>query len=126
MGLDEPEPASPSLSAYRLFDITLDPARRTVKRGASDIRIGKLTYELLLLLVEAAPRVVTREEVAERLWNDRHVTQDTIRQRVKLLRKALGDDAEHPRYFAVVRGQGYRLIPDVEVVAAEPPPRAAG
>jgi len=121
MGLNESEPASQNIDAYRLVDITLDPARRTVKRGAANIRIGKLTYELLLLLVEAAPRVVSQEEVAERLWNDRHVTRDTIRQRVKLLRKALGDDAEDPRYFTVVRGQGYRLIPDVEIIPAEAP-----
>jgi DNA-binding winged helix-turn-helix (wHTH) protein len=117
-----PKPASPKLAAYLFGDITLDPARRTVRRGGADIRLGKLTYELLLMLIEAAPSVVTQEEVAERLWNDRHVTQDTIRQRVKLLRKALDDDVENPRYFKVVRGQGYRIIPDVETIDLNLPP----
>jgi len=115
-------PTSQSLISYRIGDITLDPARRTVRRDNTDIRLGKLTYELLLLLVESAPRVVTQEEVAEKLWNDRHVTQDTVRQRVKLLRKALADNAEQPRYFSVVRGQGYRLIPEVVTIRGEPSP----
>ncbi len=106
---------------YRFGDITLDTARRRVRRGVTDIRLGKLTYELLLLLVEAAPRVVTQDEVAKRLWGDRLTTPDTIRQRVKLLRKALSDDPDQPRYFSVVRGQGYRLIPDVESLPIGPP-----
>jgi TolB-like protein/DNA-binding winged helix-turn-helix (wHTH) protein/Flp pilus assembly protein TadD len=110
------EPGSEHLTVYRFADVALDPARRSVKRGDKDIRLGRLTYELLLLLVESAPRVVTQEEVAQRLWGDRYATQDTIRQRIKLLRKALSDDAEDPKYFSVVRGQGYRLIPEVESV----------
>ena len=122
MGPNESAAKTRSLISCRLGDITLDPARRTVRRGAADIQLGKLTYELLLMLIEAAPRVVTQEPVAERLWNDRHVTQDTVRQRVKLLPKALDDDAEDPRYFNVVRGQGYRLIPDVKTVPVEPAP----
>ena len=122
MGPEEPGPASQRLSNYQFGDITLDPARRTVRRGTANIQLGKLTYELLLLLIEAAPRIVTQEEVAERLWNDRHVTQDTVRQRAKLLRKALSDDADNPRYFTVVRGQGYRLIPDVAIIPTETTP----
>ena len=110
-----------NISNYRFSDITLDTARRSVRRGVTNIRLGKLTYELLLLLVEAAPRVVTQEEVAKRLWGDRIATPDTIRQRVKLLRKALSDDPDQPRYFSVVRGQGYRLIPDVESLSISPP-----
>ena len=102
-----------NITNYRFSDITLDTARRRVRRGATNIRLGKLTYELLLFLVEEAPRVVTQEEVATRLWGDRVATPDTIRQRAKLLRKALSDDPDQPRYFSVVRGQGYRLIPDV-------------
>jgi TolB-like protein/DNA-binding winged helix-turn-helix (wHTH) protein/Tfp pilus assembly protein PilF len=122
MGPEESGPASQGLTSYRFGEITLDPARRTVRRGTANIQLGKLTYELLLLLIEAAPRVVTQEEVAERLWNDRHVTQDTVRQRVKLLRKALSDDADDPRYINVVRGQGYRLIPDVAIIPTETTP----
>jgi len=113
--------APQNITNYRFSDITLDTARRRVRRGATNIQLGKLTYELLLLLVEAAPRVVTQEEVAERLWGDRATAQNTIRQRVRLLRKALSDDPEQPRYFSVVRGQGYRLIPDVEPLSIEPP-----
>ncbi len=110
-----------SSKCYRFNDITLDVDRRRVTRGSITLRLGKLTYELLLILAEAAPRVVTQEELVERLWGGRFVSPETVKQRVKLLRQALSDEADHPRYIRVVRGQGYRLIPDVEPLTGESP-----
>jgi tetratricopeptide (TPR) repeat protein len=46
----------------------------------------------------------------KRVWPGLVVNPETISQRVKLLRHALGDDARAPRYIAVVRGRGYRTI----------------
>jgi serine/threonine-protein kinase len=120
--MDDQRPgfAADSVDTYQFADIVIDAARRDVRRSGAPIRLGKLTYELLLLLVESSPNVVTREDVAKRLWNGRPVTSDTIRQRVKLLRKALGDNADNPRYLSVVRGQGYRIIPNVVLSASAP------
>lgn len=94
-------------------DCELDTGRREVRRGRDIIRLPKLSYRMLLVLAEAAPAVVTQDELVERVWNGRVVSPETVTQRVKLLRAALGDDASQPRYIALVRGQGYRLIPDV-------------
>ena len=114
-------PEKSSLSGYRIDDITLDVDRRRVTRGDARIQVGKLTYELLVILAEAAPRVVTQEELVERLWGGRFVSPETVKQRVMLLRQALSDDAGRPRYLEVLRGQGYRLIPDVEPLTADTP-----
>ena len=114
-------PAKGSLSGYLFDDITLDVDRRRVIRGDAWIQVGKLTYELLLVLAERAPRVVTQKELVERLWGGRFVSPETVKQRIMLLRQALSDDAGHPRYIEVVRGQGYRLIPDVEPLTGESP-----
>ena len=94
-------------------NLVVDAARRTVSRDGSEIRMGKLTFDLLLLLIEHSPGIVTKRQVANHLWNRRHVSPETVRQRVKLLRRALDDDPAQPRYVKVVRGQGYRLIPSV-------------
>ena len=108
-----------SVSGYRFGDITVDVERRRVSRGRDTIRLGKLTYELLVALAASAPGVVTREELVERLWDGRYVSPETVKQRVKLLRQALSDEADNPRYIRVVRGQGYRLIPDVEPLTSD-------
>jgi len=118
-------PELDTMTARVFGDITLDRERRRVRSGNDTIHLGKLTFELLLLLVDAAPRVVTFDEIAQKLWRGRPVSAETVRQRVKLLRKALGEDPANPRYIRVVRGHGYRLIPDVVPVEAPRPERLA-
>jgi TolB-like protein/DNA-binding winged helix-turn-helix (wHTH) protein/tetratricopeptide (TPR) repeat protein len=99
---------------YRFDDLTVDLVRRCVSRDGAPIQLGKLTYELLVLLASRAPAVVTHDEIATQLWDGRYVSPNTVKQRVHLLRQALSDVAESPHYLDVVRGQGYRLIPTVE------------
>jgi TolB-like protein/DNA-binding winged helix-turn-helix (wHTH) protein/Tfp pilus assembly protein PilF len=91
-----------------------------LSRGDTPIGLGHLTYKLLWTLVEFAPNVVSHDRIVERVWNGRATSPETVTQRVKLLRDALGDDADQPRYVRVLRNQGYQLIPNVEALAAVP------
>jgi DNA-binding winged helix-turn-helix (wHTH) protein len=81
------------VAQYRFADITLDTGRRCASRGDAESPLGKLSYKLLALLVETAPQVVAPEDMAQRLWHGRYVSRNTVKQRVKLLRDALDDDA---------------------------------
>ena len=72
-----------------------------------------LSFDLLITLVRAAPQLVSFEQLGERVWPGLVITPETIVQRVKLLRGALGDEAHAPRYIEGVRGRGYRLIANV-------------
>lgn len=105
---------------YRFADLTLDNGQRCVTRDGRPIELPKLTYALLAALVEAAPDVLTHDELVRRVWGGRLTSPETVTQRVKLLRDALGDEAERPRYVGLVRGQGYRLLPPVRRLADEP------
>lgn len=98
-------------AVFEFADLTLDTRRRAVFRGAVPIVLPKLSYELLLALVDAAPNVLTHDDVAARVWRRRLVTPETVTQRVLLLRRALGDTADDPRYLRVVRAQGFQLVP---------------
>lgn len=98
---------------YRFADLTLDTDRYSVERGDAEIELPRLSYELLLALARTAPNVLTHDDIVQQVWAGRFVSQETITQRVKLLRDALEDDAAQPRYIRAVRGRGYRLIPEV-------------
>ena len=98
---------------YQVADLRIDVGRRSVTRGDVDIQLPKLSFDLLLTLVQAAPNVVRTEDFMEQVWPDLVVGSETVVQRVKLLRDALGDDPRNPTYLAGVRGLGYRLIPSV-------------
>jgi TolB-like protein/DNA-binding winged helix-turn-helix (wHTH) protein len=98
---------------YRIGELTLDAGRQEVRCGAKRVHVGELTYRLLLALIEAAPNVITHDELAKAVWDGRAVSNETISQRIKLLREAIGDDPHKPRYIEMLRGRGYRLIPPV-------------
>ena len=120
-GAHLPKATDLAQQTYLVGDLEVDPNRRTGSRNGEEIQLGNLTFDLLLLLIDESPRIVTHQQVVDRIWNKRHVTPETVRQRVKLLRRALRDNSENPRYFTVIRGQGYRLVPDVRtagIVAA--------
>ena len=86
-------------------------------RGGSDIPLPHLSFELLLTLARAAPDVVSFDQLTARVWPGLVITPETISQRVKLVRDALGDDPHAPRYIAGVRGSGYRMVASVRPLA---------
>jgi TolB-like protein/DNA-binding winged helix-turn-helix (wHTH) protein/Tfp pilus assembly protein PilF len=91
----------------------IDLAPRRVTRADTVITLKALSFDLLVTLVRAAPGLLSFEQLSERVWPGLVVTPETIVQRVKLLRRALGDDPQKPRYIEGVRGRGYRMLAKV-------------
>jgi TolB-like protein/DNA-binding winged helix-turn-helix (wHTH) protein/Flp pilus assembly protein TadD len=98
---------------YQVDDLIIDPASRRVSRAGTVIPLKALSFDLLVTLVRAAPNLLSFDQLSERVWPGLVVTPETIVQRVKLLRSALGDDAHAPRYIEGVRGRGYRMLAEV-------------
>jgi TolB-like protein/DNA-binding winged helix-turn-helix (wHTH) protein len=114
-----PPPVDIPPSNYRLSDLTLDVARRSVTREGQRVELKALDFDLLRFLVESAPNVVNADALAEKVWSRHFVSPENVAQRVMLLRQSLSDDANKPRYIETVRNKGYRLIPIVESAPAE-------
>ena len=112
-----PSGATPAVVAhsdrFRIDDLSVDVGRALVQRGDLEIPLPKLSFDLLLALARAAPNLLTLDELMNQVWPGLVVAPDTVSQRVKLLRAALGDDSKTPRYIVGVRGRGYRLIATV-------------
>jgi TolB-like protein/DNA-binding winged helix-turn-helix (wHTH) protein/Tfp pilus assembly protein PilF len=104
-------------SRHQLDDLLVDLGERRVTRAGVSVELSALNFDLLRLLVESAPNVVTYDDFAEKVWGRHFVSPENVAQRVKLLRQALSDDASAPRYVETVRGKGYRLIPNVQTVS---------
>jgi TolB-like protein/DNA-binding winged helix-turn-helix (wHTH) protein/tetratricopeptide (TPR) repeat protein len=97
---------------YRVADLEVDLGRVRVARDGREIALPRLSFDLLVALLRVAPNVATYEELMREVWPGVIVGSETVSQRVKLLREALGDDARESRYVASVRGRGYRLVPE--------------
>ncbi|MEM9402303.1 MAG: FlgO family outer membrane protein [Pseudomonadota bacterium] len=99
---------------YKVDNLVIDTGTRHVTVDGRPLKLGGLTFDMLLALTEAAPSFLSYDELASQVWKGRAVSPETLAQRAKLLRDALSDDAHSPRYLELVRGKGYRLIPEAE------------
>jgi TolB-like protein/DNA-binding winged helix-turn-helix (wHTH) protein/Tfp pilus assembly protein PilF len=108
-------PCTPS--AFRVGDLIVDTSRASVSRAGIEIPLPKLSFDLLVACIEAAPAIISIDELMSRVWPGLVVSPETVSQRVKLLRDALGDDPKSPRYIAGVRLRGYRLVASTEPIS---------
>ena len=105
---------------YSLADLTIDTGRQLVSRATCPVLLPKLSYDLLLALVRAAPNLVSLDELMRLVWPGVIVSPETVSQRIKLLRDALKDDPRAPRYVAGLRGRGYHMVPAVKQISDPP------
>jgi DNA-binding winged helix-turn-helix (wHTH) protein/Flp pilus assembly protein TadD len=103
----------------RIGDLLLDERTGTLSRGGETIELPRLSFTLLAALARAAPALLSVQQLVADVWHSHYVSDETVQQRIKLLRQALDDNPRTPRYIATVRGMGYRLVAEV---CHEPPP----
>jgi DNA-binding winged helix-turn-helix (wHTH) protein len=99
---------------YQAGDLSIDIRRQRVTRSGVEVALPRLSFALLVALAKAHPRMLTIDELLDAIWAPAVVNPETVAQRVKLLRHALGEDAAQPRYVVGVRGRGYRMDAQVE------------
>lgn len=97
----------------RYADLQIDPVRQQVWRQTEGARellpVHGLSLQLLLKLLQHGTEIVSADQLISEVWAPAIVNEETVTQRVKLLRQALGDDGRQPRYVRSVRGRGYQL-----------------
>ncbi len=98
----------------RHADLVIDLDRHEVRRDTDRIALSAVEFRLLVALVEGGGRVLSREFLLDTLHGagESEALDRTVDVYVGRLREKLGDDAEHPRYVATVRGAGYRAAPE--------------
>src|ERR1700704_2848579 len=104
-------------NGFVVGDWTVTPSRNLLVRGAEQVRVEPRVMDVLVHLVECADQPVSKEQLVERVWDSRYVTDDVLTVSIYALRKTLGDDARRPRYIETVSRRGYRLIAPVQSVS---------
>jgi len=102
----------------------MDTEALELKRGGQRLRLQIQPFRVLQILVENAPRAVTRDELRRQVWPS-NVFLDFdhgLNNAVARLREALGDSSDRPRYIETLPRVGYRFIFPIEAAAADTPP----
>jgi DNA-binding response OmpR family regulator len=105
--------AAPIRGVLQWGDLVIDRDRYEVRVGGRPVTLTSVEFRLLLALLEADGRVLTRDQLLDAVYgqDEAEILDRTVDVHIGRLRDKLGDDAEHPRYVATVRGAGYRAAP---------------
>jgi predicted ATPase/DNA-binding winged helix-turn-helix (wHTH) protein len=95
---------------YVFGDYRLDLQCYELCGAAGVIPLDRQGFAVLAYLVEHRDRVVLRQELFERLWADRFVSDAALEQCVAGIRRAVGDSGRRQRVIQTVHGRGYRFI----------------
>jgi Tol biopolymer transport system component/DNA-binding winged helix-turn-helix (wHTH) protein len=109
------------VGVFRFAGFTLDTDEARLERAGRPVELQPKVYQALRLFVQRPGRLVTRDELMEHLWPDTHVNEEALTQIVRKLRRVLDDDAKEARYLQTVLKQGYRFLPEVNVVERTTP-----
>jgi TolB-like protein/DNA-binding winged helix-turn-helix (wHTH) protein/tetratricopeptide (TPR) repeat protein len=107
---------------FRFGVFEFDPRAGELRRRGLKVRVRGRPLDILAILLERRPDLISREELRARLWAaDTFVDFDHgLNAAVNRLRDALGDTAENPRFIETVPRKGYRFIAPVETLESSP------
>ncbi len=127
-------PTPPSSSESRLVRFAVfevDMAAGELRKNGARLRLQEQPFQVLAVLLENAGRVVTREDLRQKIWPaDTFVDLDhSLNTAVNKIRDVLGDSANSPRFVETLARRGYRFIAPVngvDALAAKSPNATAG
>src|SRR5215467_8616424 len=97
----------------------LDLARRELRRDEKLVRLGSRALDILCVLASAGGKLVTKDELMERVWAGVVVEEHNIQVHISALRRALAEDGDGESWIVTVPGRGYRLLPQPGPPAAD-------
>ena len=104
---------------YRFEQCEVDPAGYRLLIRGEPVAIEPRVLELVVYLIEHRSRVVSKDELLERLWAGKYVTESTLTRAVYEARRALGDDSREQRIIKTLHSRGYQFVATVTEFASD-------
>ena len=101
---------------FAICGFRFDPRTGELRGDGKQARLTPRAAAVFTMLAECAPKLVSKQELFERVWSGLAVSDDALTSCIQELRRALGDDARAPRYIETRHRRGYRLVEPVTVI----------
>jgi DNA-binding response OmpR family regulator len=99
------------LGNYRFGNVDIDFTHFTAKKNSGSLRLTSTEFSLLCLLISQKGKVLTREELLNKVWGYEFFPQSrTVDNHILRLRQKLEDDPNHPRHILTIHGLGYKFV----------------
>ena len=102
---------------YAFDEFRIDTARFELSRGGEPLPVEPQVLELLIMLIDHRDHVVSRDDLLEKIWKGRVVSDTTLSSRIKTARQIIGDDGARQRYIKTIHGRGFRFVGQVGVTS---------
>ncbi len=109
-------------TVFRFGEFTFDCGSRLLMHNGVQRHLSPKAHQLLLVLLTARPRAVSREDLYDEIWPSTYVSESNLASVVNEVRRALGDDPRSPQYIRTAHGYGYAFCGEVSVVSAPAQP----
>ena len=107
----------------RFGSFVFDSTTRQLLDGARPAHLSPKSFDLLQVLLEHRPALVTKTELQDRVWPDVAVVEANVANAIAEIRRVLRDDPKSPAYVCTVSRRGYRFCADAEAIGAAPETR---
>ena len=105
-----PAPANDGTGKKAFGGITVDKNLQTVYKNGVQVELSQREYELICYFMETPDRVISREELMEKVWGYEYYGDlRAVDVAMRRLREKLEDDPAEPKYIMTRRGAGYFL-----------------
>jgi DNA-binding winged helix-turn-helix (wHTH) protein len=107
-----------AIIGYQFGEFRLELSNRILLWKSSEVPINSRYFDVLVLLVKRAGMLTSKEEIFNEVWQDVIVSDSALTQAIKDLRKALNDDAVHPKFIKTAPKHGYTFVCPVTAITA--------
>lgn len=99
-------------------DHLLDTDLRELSREQVPVSVEPQVFDLVVHLMENRDRVVSKDELIDKIWHGRSVSESTLTSRINAARKAIGDSGANQALIRTIARKGFRFVGDVETKSA--------
>ena len=102
---------------YRFETFELDTDRYELRRDGEAVRMEPQVFDVLAYLVEHHDRMVPKDELLEKVWGDKYISEAAVNSRLMAARRAVGDSGKEQRLIKTMHGRGFRFVGEVNAAA---------
>lgn len=105
-----------SRQQFQFGSYRLDPGNALFWCDTKLVSLPPKLFDLLYYFLQHPDRLISKEELLDKVWSQRIISESTLKGSINDLRNALNDNSKTPRYIETIPRRGYRFIADVAAI----------
>jgi DNA-binding winged helix-turn-helix (wHTH) protein/Tol biopolymer transport system component len=110
--------------SYGFGEFRVDARRRVLSKNGETISLTPRNFDLLLVMIENEGRILSHDDLLDKVWEGTFVEQSNLKNAVSVLRKVLGEEPNEGAYIRTIPRRGYSFVAPVQLLPDNHKPTA--